>query len=258
MPKSLQSLDDHVQDTLDARRRTQSGRFQTVVPDTERVADVMASSCATVAAAFAGAGFRWSKSALHFSRRVGSFTHIVSFQADGANSSGSHVGVAIHAQAKSTELAKWREANGVTTGSNIWSTQIGYLSPAHEYLKWQLADPVTRPAEIASMVQTVQELAIPAFHISSSKESLSAHLLERREITWIPDWATDTALWLENRTAAESLIQIQINSRKEVAAEFGVYWQIETKNPSPAKPTSRLHCLAWLAVKHGLRVQGAA
>lgn len=258
MPKSLLSLDDHVQDIVNARRRTQSGRFQQVAPDTERVSDVIASSCASVAEAFAATGFRWSKSGLHFSRKVGSFTHIVSFQADGANSSGSHIGVAIHAQAKSTELAKWREANGVATGSNIWSTQIGYLAPAHEYLKWQLVDPVTRPAEIASMVKTVHELAIPAFHISSSKESLSAYLLERREITWIPDWATDTALWLGNRTAAELLIQIHINSRKEVAAEFNAYWQIETKNPSPAKPTARLHCLAWLTVKHGLRVQGAA
>jgi hypothetical protein len=257
MPKSLLTLDDHVQDTVDARRRTQSGRFQQVGPETERVADVIAIFCLSVAEAFASAGFRWAKSGLRFSRKVGAFTHIVSFQADGANSSGAHVGVAIHAQAKNTELAKWREANGVTTGSNIWSTQIGYLSPAHEYLKWQLVDPGSRPAEIASMVQTVRGLAMPAFDISSSKESLSAHLLERREITWIPDWATDTALWLENRSAAESLIHNHIHSRKEIAAGFRVYWQIESTNPSPAKPTERLHCLAWLAVKHGLRLQGS-
>jgi hypothetical protein len=258
MPKSLLSLDDHIQDTIDARCQTRSGRFQKVSSDTERAADVISSSCASVAEAFAATGFRWSKSALSLSRRLGSFTHIVSFQADGTNSSGSHVGIAIHAQTKCTELAKWRESNGVTTGSSIWITQIGYLSPAHEYLKWQLVDPITRQAEIASMVQTIRDLAIPAFDVANSKKSLSTHLVERREITWIPDWAVDTALWLENRPAAEALIRNHIYSRKEMATDFRVFWQMESKNPSPSKPTNRLHCLAWLAVKYDLQVNNEA
>src|ERR1017187_2149740 len=110
MPKTLLTLGDHVQDTIEARRRTQSGRFQPVAPGTERVADVISSSCAAVADEFAKWGFRWSKSGLRFSRKVGPFTHIVSFQADGANSSGSHVGVSLHAQVKSSELSRWRES----------------------------------------------------------------------------------------------------------------------------------------------------
>jgi hypothetical protein len=258
MPKSLRSLEDHVQDTLDSRRRTQSGRFQPVAPDTERVADVVASSCASVAEAFAPDGFRWSKSGLRFSRKVGAFTHIVSFQADGANSSGSHVGVSIHAQAKSTELAKWRETDGVTTGDNIWATQIGYLSPTHEYLKWQLVDPVARQVEVASMVKTVHELAIPAFAVCSTKESLSAQLLERREIAWIPDWAVDIALWVGNKAAAEALINSHLTSRSDLITKFIEYSQIEATNPSASRPADRLHCLAWVARRHGLRAPSEA
>lgn len=229
-----------------------------MAPHTERVTDVVGSSCASVAEAFAPEGFRWSKSRLRFSRKVGAFTHIVSFQTDGANSSGSHVGVSIHAQAKSTELAKWRETDGVTTGDNIWITQIGYLSPAHEYLKWQLVDPVTRQVEVASMVKTVHELAMPALAACSSKETLSAQLLERREITWIPDWAVDVALWVGNKVAAEALINSHLASRSDLTPKFIEYSQVEATSPSASRPADRLHSLAWVARKHGLRVPSAA
>jgi hypothetical protein len=256
MPKSLRSLDDHIQDTLDARRRTQSGRFQPAAPGTERVADVVASSCAEVAEAFAGMGFRWSKSGLRFSRKVGPFTHIVSFQTDSANSSGSHVGVAMHARTKCIELARWREANGVTTGDNLWGSQIGYLSPEHEYLKWQLVDPGKRQAEIDSMVKAVHELAIPAFDVCRTKESLSARILERPEMTWIPDWAVDIALWAGNKAAAEALVFKKLQSPPNLAAQFVEYYRIEASAPSLARPYDRNHCLAWVVQKHGLRLPG--
>lgn len=257
MPKSLGSLDDHVQDTLDARRRTQSGRFQSVAPGTERVADVVLSSCAAVAEAFAEFGFRWSKSKLHFSRKVGAFTHIVSFQADRENSSGSHIGVSIHAQSKNVELAQWRDKSGVATGDNIWITQIGYLSHAHEYFKWQLVDPATRQAEIDSMVSTIHELAMPAFEICSSKENLAANLLDRYEMTWIPDWAVDIALWVGNTAAADALVRSKLEKPPDVTAQFNHYYQLETSKPSLSRPEDRIHRLAWVAKMHGLHVPSA-
>ncbi len=258
MPKSLSSLDDHVQDTLEARRRTQSGKFQAVPPGAERVADVLSASCASVAEAFANCGFRWSKSGLRFTRKVGKFTHVVSFQGDSANSSGSHVAVSIHVQAKSADLAKWRETNGVTTGDNLWITQLGYLPPTHEYLKWQLVDLDARPGEIGSMINTIRERALPALAVCSSKESLAAQILERPEITWVPDWAVDIALWVGNTTAAEALVRKQLASRPQLLTAFNAFWHIETEAPSPNRPADRLHCLAWAARKHGLRVPSAA
>ncbi len=256
MPKSLRSLHDHVQDTLEARRRTQSGRFQSVEPGTERVAEVLAASCASVAEAFAGCGFRWSKSGLRFSRKVGAFTHIISFQGDGSNASGSHVGVSIHVQVKSTELGKWREENGVTTGGNVWIKQIGYLPPAHEYLKWQLVDANTRQAEIKSMVATIQERALPALNVCSSKDSLAAHILGRPEITWVPDWAAEVALWVGNKAAAEMFVRGHLESRAGLREKFIEYWRTEVETPSVIRPNDRLHCLAWLVRKHGIEVPG--
>lgn len=252
MPKSLQSLEDHIEDKLEARRRTRAGRFRPLEPGVERVADVLSTSCALVAAPFADHGFRWSKSGLRFTRKTGNFTHVVSFQGDSANASGSHVGVAIHVQAKSSELAKWRETDGVTTGDNLWISQIGYLPPTHEYLKWQLADPVARSVEIASMIATVHERALPALKICSSKENLSTHLLERPEMTWIPDWTVDIALWVGNTDAARELIQNHLESRPDRKSAFDEYWRREAATPSASRPADRLHRLAWSARRHGL------
>jgi len=257
MPKSLRTLDDHVQNTLESRSRTQAGRFQPMEPGTERVADVVACSCAAVAEAFANDGFKWSKSALRFSRKVGAFTHIVSFQSDSANTSGSHVGVSIHAQVKSSVLAEWRETAGVTTGDNIWSTQIGYLSLAHDYLKWQLVDPVMRQVEVASMVNAVRAFVMPAFAVCSTKEGLSAQLLERREITWTPDWAIDVALWVDNKAAAQALIDSYLASHSDLTKTFIDYSLFEATNPSASRPADPIHCLAWVASRHGLRVPSA-
>jgi hypothetical protein len=254
MPKTLHTLDDHVQDTIEARRRTQSGRFQPVAPGTEHVADVISSSCASVADAFTNVGFRWSKSGLRLSRKVGPFTHIVSFQADSANSSGSHVVVSLHAQVKSGELSKWRESAGVADGDNVWSTQLGYLSVAHEYFKWQLVDPDTRQSEIESMIKTIRELALPAFDACSSKNSLSTNILERREITSVRDWSVDTALWVENNTAATTLVLAYLSASPHNASNFHEYYRQEIQNLSLKKPLNRTHRLAWTSVKHRLPI----
>ncbi len=258
MPKTLHTLDDHVQDTIEARRRTQSGRFQPVATGTERVADVISSSCASVADAFTNIGFRWSKSGLRFSRKIGPFTHIVSFQADSANSSGSNVVVSLYAQVKSGELSKWRESAGVADGDNVWITQLGYLSIAHEYFKWQLVDPDTRQSEIESMIKAIRELALPAFEACSSKNSLSANILERREITSGRDWSVDTALWVENNTAATTLVLADLSASPRNASNFHEYYRQEIRNPSLIKPLNRTHRLACTCVKHKLQIPSTA
>ena len=257
MPKSLRTLDDHTQDVLDARRRSAGGRFQPVPAGTERVADVITNSCAAVAEAFRGTGFRWSKSGLRFSRKVGLFSHIVSFQADGDNHSGSHVGLSMHAQVTSRGLATWREVNGTTTGSNVWISQVGYLSAAHEFVKWQLVDPLSRPAEIESMVSTVNALAMPAFEVCTSKERLCAHLLERREITWQADWAVDIALWVGNKSAAEHLVAQYLQAQPRLAPAFYEHYRHHVEHLGHSRPVDRLACLAWACAKHQMVVPSA-
>ncbi len=85
MPKQLRTLEDHTADIISSRRRGSGGRFRAVPAGTERAADVVEATCAQVAGAFKDLGFRWSASGLSFSRRVGGFKQIVSFQRDGAN-----------------------------------------------------------------------------------------------------------------------------------------------------------------------------
>lgn len=252
MPKHLQTLDEHTADILSGRLRGSSGRFKAVPADTDRAEDVAVDACSQVAAAFEDIGFRWSKSGLKFSRKVGPFTHIVSFQRDRANVSGAHVAVAMHAQVKSRELAYWREENGVTSGDNVWSRQVGYLQPAFDYLKWQLVDPEVRVEEIASMIATVKNLVLPAFEAASSKETLSVRLLDRHEITRAPHWAIDIALWVGNRTAAEAIVRSFLESHSGQVSFFQEHYAREIAEPSATKPLREMDCIAWACAKHGL------
>lgn len=258
MPKSLQSLDDHSQETLDARRRVQSARFKEIPAGVERVADVLQASCSTVAGAFEDIGFRWSHSGLRFTRKVNVFTHVISFKVDAENYSGAHVGVSIYIQAKSQKLAKWRDANGVANDDTVWISQIGYLPPSHEYIKWQLVEPNLRQKEIESMIHAINKRALPALEACSSMEHLSAAILDRPEITWVPDWAVDVALWVGNKSAAEALVGAQLSARPDLAAAFCKLLNIESNQPSHVKPTDRLHRLAWVVQRNGLQVPGAA
>ncbi len=258
MPKSLQSLDDHTQDTIDARRRVQSARFQNIPEGVERVSDVLQASCSSVAQAFESIGFRWSQSGLRFARKTDVFTHAISFKPDAENLSGAHVGVSIYAQAKSQKLAKWREINGIANDGIIWTSQIGYLPPSHEYLKWQLVEQSLRYAEIESMIQAINQRALPAFEACSSIARLSASIQNRPEITCVPDWAVDVALWTGNRSAAEELVGAQLSVRADIAADFRKLLTLEASQPSHAKPVDRLHRLAWVVQRNGLRVPGVA
>jgi hypothetical protein len=108
------------------------------------------------------------------------------------------------------------------------------------------------------MVKTINELAMPAFDVCRTKESLSARLLERREMTWVPDWAVDIALWVGNKAAAEALILMELKSSPDLAARFIEYFRIEASAPSLSRPNDGTHCLAWVARKHRLQVLSAA
>ena len=108
------------------------------------------------------------------------------------------------------------------------------------------------------MVKTIHELAMPAFDVCRTKESLSARLLERREMTWIPDWAVDIALWVGNKAAAEALILKKLESPPNVTAQFIEYSRIEATASSLSRPNDRTHCLAWVARKHNLQVPSVA
>lgn len=220
MPKTLLSPFDHVQDILASRNRTHAGKFQAVPTGTELVKDIVASSCAAVAEAFVVDGFRWSKSGLRFSRKVGPFTHIISFRADGANASGHYVAVTMSAQVKSSALKKWRLANnGAADNDYVWIRQVGYLTAAHNYFKWQLIDPASRADEINHMIATVRDIVLPVFEVYSSMQCLSAHMLERSELTR-PDWSIDIALWLGNKQAAEKLLGIYLEQRPDLLPLF--------------------------------------
>jgi hypothetical protein len=257
MPKSLHSIDDHVQDIVETRRSSAAGRFKAVDVGAERVADVIAGAGSAIAQALSDQGFRWSAGKAVFSRKVGIFTHTIRLQGDAENRSGLHVGVSMHAAVTSTALGQWRRDHCGRSDPMLWATQVGYLSEAQGYLKWQLLDPALRAAEIESMVSAIRDWVLPVFDKYTTPEMLKQHLHERRELLHAPHWAIEIALWLQSPQTAEEIAAAFLIARPEEAASF---WQhhrrFQARLPKEA-PFADAAALAWTCVTHGLSVATA-
>jgi hypothetical protein len=255
MPKSLHTIDDHVQSIVETRRRTAAGRFNAVGDDVERVADVIAGAGAVIAEVLSEHGFRWSAGKSAFTRKVGIFKHVIRFQGDADNRSGLHVGVSLHAEVTSTALAQWRRSHcGRANGAILWATQVGYLSDAHSYLKWQLVDAALRASEIDSMVSAIRDWVLPVFEVYSAPETLVQHLDTRRELMHAPHWAIEIALWLQSPQTAEDIVAAVLIARP---GEADAFWQhhrrFQARLPVET-PFAYAAALAWTCVKHGVSV----
>jgi hypothetical protein len=254
MPKSLHSIDDHVQAIVESRRTTATGRFTAADPGAERVADVIAGAGAVIAEALADQGFRWSPGKSTFSRKVGVFKHTIRFQGDAENRSGLHVGVAMHAEVASTALAQWRRVHCGRYDAYLWATQVGYLSEAHSYLKWQLVDPAHRASEIDSMLSAIRDWVLPVFGIYSDPAVLERNLVERRELLKAPMWAVEIALWLQSRQTAEEIVAAFLIARSDEADSFWLHHQRFQASLPDETPFQYAAALAWTCVKHGVLV----
>ncbi len=225
MPKSIRSIDELVGDVFKNRQSVprSKGRFVPGTPGAEKPSDVIKATCGAVAEQFVAGGFRWAKSKLEFSRKVGSFTHKIYFQSDSANRAGEYVAVMMHATVYSSAFADWQTANGVVGASGyIWGSPVGDLSPKLGYLKWQLRDPAARPSEIENMVATVRDFVMPAFEVYTSHEALCAQLLQREEIVRFAHYALEIALRLGDTGKAETIVTDYLRLRPRNAHVFWV------------------------------------
>ena len=257
MPKSLHSIDEHVGAIVEIRRNLVSERFKPTAPDAERVADVIAGAGAVIAQALAEHGFVWSASKSTFTRKVGIFKQVIRFQGDSDNRSGLHVGVALHAEVTSTVLAKWRREQATRDSGILWATQVGYLSEAHSYLKWQLVDPLVRATEIDSMLRAIRDWVLPVFDHYITPEILLRNLHERRELLHIPAWAVEIAIWLQSPQDAEAIVAAFLIARPLEADSF---WQHHRKfltRLPKEEPFAHAASMAWMCVKYAVAVPAA-
>jgi hypothetical protein len=258
MPKSLHSVEDHVQAIVETRRSSANGRFKPVDAGVERVADVIAGAGAVIADRLSDQGFRWSASTATFSRKVGIFKHTIRFQGDSENRSGLHVGVALYAQVTATALAQWRRLHSGRSDGMLWATQVGYLSEAHSYLKWQLADAALRASEIESMVLAIRNFVLRVFERYAAPETLVQHMHECREMLRTPSWAVEIALWLQSPQTAEEIVAAFLIARREEADSFWQHHQRFQLRLPKEEPFGYAAGLAWMCVKHGLSVPDKA
>lgn len=152
---------DIAQRKSDAARSRQSGGDSTA----EAPGDVYAAACAEIAAAFTGAGYRYSKSGPHLTRKEGDFCFRVSFQSSRHNIPGQHVSLSVAANVRSKKIGEWRQRQPIVRRSDDWVAGglIHLLGTGLTYVAWDLADAAQRPATIADVVSFIRSVAVPYF-----------------------------------------------------------------------------------------------
>lgn len=252
MPKSFHTIEDQVNAIVETRRITAAGQFAPVEAGVERVADVIAAAGAIIAESLSTTGFSWSPGKSTYTRKLGIFKQQIRIQGDADNRSGLHVGVSLHADVTSSALARWRRDHGTGNSAIVWATQVGYLTEAHGYLKWQLVDPDTRGAEVDSMLDTVRNHVLPVFQHYATPETLLQQLECRRELLTTPAWALEIAMWLQSPQSAQAIVAAFLGAQPNQADSFKQHLE-KFRNRLPKEaPFAHAAALAWMCIRYAV------
>lgn len=253
MPKSLSTIESHISDVADNRRKTQNARFKPLPSDVERVDDVLRQTVADLADGLAEKGFKPAMSKLSLSRKLGEITQTISLERVASNLSGVSVQIGAHVSVSAASYSRWSRTEGTGYASKyLWARGLGYLCGQHNHLRWQLVDPFARQAELKHLLDSISTLALPAFSAWANKESISEAVFRFTELERI-DWLMSVALWAGDRRAARQLIikhlQMHPSRLSEYETELAQFKARPTS--TPGRPISGA---AFLAFRHRLDV----
>jgi hypothetical protein len=255
MPNSLTSLNDHVADIIQARRRTMDARFKALPAGVERVDEVLRGAIDYLHKHLESQGFKAVPSQLSLSRKVGEITQIIHLRRGSSNLSGTSVEVSAEALMKSASLKRWTESEGTKYARELfWIRQLGELSGQRDYFKWQLVDSSAREQELADLLSKIQSLALPAFEAWADKQAMADAVFRFTEANRI-DWLVEIALWSGNRAAAEQLVQHHMQNNPRDVASFTAELARFRSDPNISSPLSGpASGVAFLVARHSLNV----
>ncbi len=255
MPKSLTTLDSHTSDIVETRRKSKEARFKALPAGVERVDDVIRQAVDYLGNQLAPLGFKAAPSKLTFSRKSNETTQVIALRPDAGNLSGVTVQVSANVLVRSLSYKRWTGEHGTKYATEyLWVRQLGYLSGHHEYLKWELVDPITRENELSDLLSRIQSLALPAFSAWADKESICRAVFRRTEADRI-DWLMEIALWCGNsetaRSVAEQHMRLHPQDMAEFMSELGRFCADASIGEPKPTPVSGA---AFLAARYGLKV----
>jgi hypothetical protein len=152
-------------------------------------------------------GFRFAKSGPHASRRTGDWTFKIFFQSNYLNAGGEYVELVVHASVYNKAIREWDERNGWPANASDWIAggELGNLRTPRHWRTWDIANPLTRQAEIANIVANVQTTVLPFFERFGAPRKL-AEQLAHSEIPGFtsPQNAVRFVFWQLGPEAAEN------------------------------------------------------
>jgi hypothetical protein len=167
MPEDRKSLREFVNDIAFRKKRAADTRFGHGPAAVEAPREVYEECCSRIAEEFEADGYRYSKSAQHFTRSKGNFRFRVSFQSSRSNVADEFVALWIHGNVLSPTLKKWRRENRALRSEFdfVVGGQIGNLRKDTGWLEWNLADPNQRDQHIKSAIEKIREIIFPYFAV---------------------------------------------------------------------------------------------
>ena len=167
MPDEKRSLREFVTDIAFRKQRAAETRFGRGPSAVEGPREVYEDCCRRIAEAFELEGFRYSKSAKHFTRSAGDFRFRVSFQSSRNNVADEFVALWIHGNVLSPKLKKWRRDNRALRSEfdGVVGGQIGNLRKETGWLEWNLADPGSRDSQVEDAIRHIREIIFPYFSV---------------------------------------------------------------------------------------------
>ncbi|GIF78612.1 hypothetical protein [Asanoa siamensis] len=142
----------------------------------ERPRDVFQAACVQVAERFAPAGYTYSRSGPHMTRKTAANRYEIAFLSSQYNKPGIHAAMNIFATVTSTTVRRWHTKRGIEHDGAIAGGNLGNLRNPPRWLEWNLADPVGRPTQIDQACATIEELAHPLFDLFDDHDEVARRI----------------------------------------------------------------------------------
>lgn len=158
-------------------------------------------------------GFRFAKSGPHASRRAGDWTFKIAFQSNYLNVGGEYVELVVHASVHSKAIEGWDKRSGWPGNARDWVAggQLGNLRNPHQWLTWNIANPLTRQAEIANIVANIQTTVLPLFERFGAPRKLAEQVAYSESPGFmLPENAVRFVLWQLGRDEAEQCLRFWV------------------------------------------------
>lgn len=152
-------------------------------------------------------GYRFAKSGPHASCRAGDWTFRISFQSNYLNVGDDYVELVVHASVYSKAIKEWDERSAWPASASGWVAggQLGNLRAPHHWRTWNIADPLTRQAEIANIVANIQTTVLPLFERFSAPRKLAEQVADSEVPGFMfPEHAVRFVFWQLGPEAAEN------------------------------------------------------